>query len=94
MGTRAQTFTVCIEHILAVDLYVLCSVWKVNKVYQVSSLIDHLFGRNAWNKLGAMPTEEAMEEYITIVDEIFHNWADGSVSFIIPPIATYSLPFL
>uniref|UniRef100_A0ACD5WR18 Uncharacterized protein n=1 Tax=Avena sativa TaxID=4498 RepID=A0ACD5WR18_AVESA len=33
---------------------------------------------NAWNKLGAMPTEEAMEEYITIVDEIFPNWADGS----------------
>ncbi|CAM0901780.1 unnamed protein product [Alopecurus aequalis] len=33
---------------------------------------------NAWNKLGAMPTEEAMEEYITIVDELFPNWADGS----------------
>ena len=33
---------------------------------------------NAWNKLGAMPTEEAMEEYITIVDEIFPNWSDGS----------------
>ncbi|XP_051219936.1 acyl-CoA-binding domain-containing protein 4 [Lolium perenne] len=33
---------------------------------------------NAWNKLGALPTEEAMEEYITIVDELFPNWADGS----------------
>nr|BAJ95016.1 predicted protein [Hordeum vulgare subsp. vulgare] len=83
MGTRSQMFTVCIEHILAVDLYVffLCmcfSVWTVNPVYQVSLLIEHLFARNAWNKLGAMPTEEAMEEYITIVDEIFPNWADGS----------------
>lgn len=25
-----------------------------------------------------MPTEEAMEEYITIVDDLFPNWADGS----------------
>ncbi|KAK3143337.1 hypothetical protein QOZ80_4AG0299120 [Eleusine coracana subsp. coracana] len=33
---------------------------------------------NAWHKLGAMPTEEAMEEYITIVDELFPNWATGS----------------
>lgn len=75
-------------------MYVLFSVWRVNTVYQVSLSIEHLFARNAWNKLGAMPTEEAMEEYITIVDEIFPNWSDGSVSFIIPPMATYSLPFL
>ncbi|TVU16641.1 hypothetical protein EJB05_40215 [Eragrostis curvula] len=33
---------------------------------------------NAWNKLGAMPTEEAMQEYITIVEELFPNWAAGS----------------
>jgi acyl-CoA-binding protein len=47
-------------------------------------LVERVFARNAWNKLGAMPTEEAMEEYITIVDELFPNWADGSsaVSFI------------
>jgi len=25
-----------------------------------------------------MPTEEAMQEYITIVDELFPNWAAGS----------------
>jgi hypothetical protein len=54
------------------------STWKVNSIYQVSLLADHLSARNAWNKLGAMPTEEAMEEYITIVDELFPNWADGS----------------
>jgi hypothetical protein len=60
------------------------SIWKVDPVYQVSLLVEHVFARNAWNKLGAMPTEEAMEEYITIVDELFPNWADGSsaVSFI------------
>jgi len=33
---------------------------------------------NAWHKLGAMPTEEAMQEYIRIVDELFPNWAAGS----------------
>ncbi|XP_062185616.1 acyl-CoA-binding domain-containing protein 4-like [Phragmites australis] len=33
---------------------------------------------NAWHKLGAMPTEEAMLEYITIVNELFPNWAVGS----------------
>ncbi|KAL6651773.1 hypothetical protein ACP70R_010698 [Stipagrostis hirtigluma subsp. patula] len=33
---------------------------------------------NAWHKLGAMPTEEAMQEYITIVEELFPNWAAGS----------------
>jgi hypothetical protein len=29
------------------------------------------YARNAWHKLGAMPTEEAMQEYITIVQELF-----------------------
>ncbi|RCV14856.1 hypothetical protein SETIT_3G012200v2 [Setaria italica] len=33
---------------------------------------------NAWHKLGAMPTEEAMQEYITIVHELFPNWDAGS----------------
>ncbi|KAJ1273519.1 hypothetical protein BS78_06G287000 [Paspalum vaginatum] len=33
---------------------------------------------NAWHKLGAMPTEEAMQEYITIVHELFPNWDTGS----------------
>ena len=62
--------------------YLLFSIWKAGPVYEVSLLLEH-FSRNAWNKLGAMPTEEAMEEYIAIVDELFPNWADGSsaVSF-------------
>jgi hypothetical protein len=34
--------------------------------------------RNAWHKLGAMPTEEAMQEYITIVQELFPDWDTGS----------------
>jgi hypothetical protein len=29
------------------------------------------YARIAWHKLGAMPTEEAMQEYITIVQELF-----------------------
>nr|CAB3486209.1 unnamed protein product [Digitaria exilis] len=33
---------------------------------------------NAWHKLGAMPTEEAMQEYIMIVHELFPNWDAGS----------------
>ncbi|BAF16206.1 Os04g0681900 [Oryza sativa Japonica Group] len=33
---------------------------------------------NAWHKLGAMPTEEAMQKYITVVDELFPNWSMGS----------------
>ncbi|KAJ6808173.1 acyl-CoA-binding domain-containing protein 1-like [Iris pallida] len=33
---------------------------------------------NAWKKLGAMPPEEAMENYITIVSELYPSWADGS----------------
>ncbi|KAG8043958.1 hypothetical protein GUJ93_ZPchr0458g22786 [Zizania palustris] len=33
---------------------------------------------NAWHKLGAMPTEEAMQKYITVVDELFPNWSIGS----------------
>jgi ankyrin repeat protein len=28
--------------------------------------------------LGAMPTEEAMQKYITVVDELFPNWSMGS----------------
>lgn len=33
---------------------------------------------NAWQRLGAMPTEEAMQNYINIVDEVFPSWASGS----------------
>ena len=38
------------------------------------------YARNAWHKLGAMPTEEAMQEYITIVQELFPNWDAGAIT--------------
>ncbi|XP_010555741.1 PREDICTED: acyl-CoA-binding domain-containing protein 1-like isoform X2 [Tarenaya hassleriana] len=31
----------------------------------------------AWQKLGAMPPEEAMEKYIEIVTQLYPNWATG-----------------
>ncbi|XP_059629007.1 acyl-CoA-binding domain-containing protein 1 [Cornus florida] len=34
----------------------------------------------AWNKLGAMPPEEAMLKYITIVTELYPTWATGSTT--------------
>ncbi|XP_020079941.1 acyl-CoA-binding domain-containing protein 1-like [Ananas comosus] len=33
---------------------------------------------NAWQKLGAMPPEEAMLKYISIVNELYPSWASGS----------------
>ncbi|KAJ3692993.1 hypothetical protein LUZ60_012088 [Juncus effusus] len=33
---------------------------------------------NAWQKLGAMPTEEAMQQYISLVNEMFPTWDIGS----------------
>ncbi|KAI3807990.1 hypothetical protein L1987_23930 [Smallanthus sonchifolius] len=35
---------------------------------------------NAWQKLGAMPPEEAMEKYIEIITELYPTWAAGSTS--------------
>ncbi|OVA14735.1 Acyl-CoA-binding protein [Macleaya cordata] len=35
---------------------------------------------NAWQKLGAMPPEEAMEKYIMIVSELYPSWAAGSAA--------------
>ncbi|XP_057950838.1 acyl-CoA-binding domain-containing protein 1-like isoform X2 [Malania oleifera] len=32
----------------------------------------------AWQKLGAMPPEEAMQKYIDIVTELYPSWASGS----------------
>ncbi|XP_057546050.1 acyl-CoA-binding domain-containing protein 1-like [Amaranthus tricolor] len=32
---------------------------------------------NAWQKLGAMPPEDAMQKYIDIVTELFPSWASG-----------------
>ncbi|XP_042036215.1 acyl-CoA-binding domain-containing protein 1-like [Salvia splendens] len=34
----------------------------------------------AWQKLGAMPPEEAMEKYIDIVSELYPTWASGLAS--------------
>ncbi|KFK26965.1 hypothetical protein AALP_AA8G316300 [Arabis alpina] len=31
----------------------------------------------AWQKLGAMPAEEAMERYIDLVTQLYPTWADG-----------------
>ncbi|KAI7744844.1 hypothetical protein M8C21_029839 [Ambrosia artemisiifolia] len=35
---------------------------------------------NAWQKLGAMPPEEAMQKYIEIVTELYPTWLAGSPS--------------
>lgn len=34
----------------------------------------------AWQKLGAMPPEEAMEKYLDIVTELYPSWLDGSAT--------------
>ncbi|KAI3457982.1 hypothetical protein Pfo_014645 [Paulownia fortunei] len=34
----------------------------------------------AWQKLGAMPPEEAMEKYIDIVTELYPSWAAGAAT--------------
>ena len=36
--------------------------------------------RQAWQKLGAMPPEEAMQKYIAIVTELYPTWASGSTN--------------
>ncbi|CAH1446641.1 unnamed protein product [Lactuca virosa] len=35
---------------------------------------------NAWQKLGAMPTEEAMLKYLEIITELYPTWVAGSTS--------------
>lgn len=47
------------------------------------SVCDFFFGqlfraRQAWQKLGAMPPEEAMQKYIDIVTELYPSWLAGS----------------
>ncbi|KAL2921787.1 Acyl-CoA-binding domain-containing protein 2 [Bienertia sinuspersici] len=32
---------------------------------------------NAWQKLGAMPPEDAMQKYVDIVTELYPSWANG-----------------
>ncbi|GFP94771.1 acyl-coa-binding domain-containing protein 1 [Phtheirospermum japonicum] len=34
----------------------------------------------AWQKLGAMPPEDAMQKYIDIVFELYPTWADGAIT--------------
>lgn len=34
----------------------------------------------AWQKLGAMPPEEAMQMYISIITDLYPSWASGSTS--------------
>jgi hypothetical protein len=34
--------------------------------------------RQAWQKLGAMPPEDAMQKYIDIVSELYPTWLDGA----------------
>lgn len=36
--------------------------------------------RQAWQKLGAMPPEDAMQKYIDIVTELYPTWASGSAA--------------
>ncbi|KAK4480521.1 hypothetical protein RD792_013597 [Penstemon davidsonii] len=36
--------------------------------------------RQAWQKMGSMPPEEAMEKYIDIVCELYPSWAAGSAT--------------
>jgi hypothetical protein len=36
------------------------------------------FFRQAWQKLGAMPPEDAMQKYIDIVSELYPTWLDGA----------------
>uniref|UniRef100_A0A803L2H7 ACB domain-containing protein n=1 Tax=Chenopodium quinoa TaxID=63459 RepID=A0A803L2H7_CHEQI len=33
--------------------------------------------QNAWQKMGAMPPEDAMQKYVDIVTELFPSWASG-----------------
>ncbi|KAI3705885.1 hypothetical protein L1987_76134 [Smallanthus sonchifolius] len=35
---------------------------------------------NAWQKLGGIPPEEAMQKYIEIITELYPTWAAGSTS--------------
>lgn len=43
----------------------------------VKHFVFHIY-RQAWQKLGAMPPEEAMQKYIDIVTELFPTWIAGS----------------
>jgi hypothetical protein len=68
-------FTLC--------LLILKNLLQFNIVHMCSE-----YARNAWHKLGAMPREEAMQEYITIVQELFPNWDAGASA--VSSISPYS----
>lgn len=36
-----------------------------------------MYTRQAWQKLGAMPPEDAMEKYLDIVSELYPTWTTG-----------------
>ena len=47
-------------------------------LYMAMALSSCLF-RQAWRKLGVMPTEEAMEKYIEIVTQLYPTWLHGGL---------------
>lgn len=40
--------------------------------------LNFSYSRQAWQKLGAMPPEDAMQKYIDTVSELYPTWLDGS----------------
>ncbi|KAL6132206.1 hypothetical protein ACLB2K_070577 [Fragaria x ananassa] len=47
----------------------------------------------AWQKLGAMPPEDAMEKYLDIVSELYPTWADGLIVVIKSRFVFNVLPY-
>lgn len=45
--------------------------------WMMKYIIFLIASRQAWQKLGAMPPEEAMQKYIDIVTELYPTWAAG-----------------
>ena len=52
------------------DEYLNSDKWEQNLV----------FARQAWQKLGAMPPEEAMQKYIEIVTELYPSWITNTAT--------------
>lgn len=53
-------------------------IWSEVKFYSSWEIYIGGWFRQAWNKLGAMPPEEAMQKYIDIVTELYPSWIAGS----------------
>lgn len=45
--------------------------------------------RQAWQKLGAMPPEEAMEKYIELVTQLYPAWVEGGSVLVFLPILLF-----